>query len=79
MLIPKVDADAVFENGDVDKKQRKKLSKEEKKARDAKHDLNIDTDSEIDSDGDEENSIKDQTSKVTRTEKEKIGFRERKV
>ncbi|XP_037811553.1 calcium uptake protein 1 homolog, mitochondrial isoform X1 [Lucilia sericata] len=80
-LTPKVDADAGVENVEVEKKGKKKLSKEERKARDAKHDSNRDTDSdsETESESEEENAVNEQSVNSVRTEKEKVGFRERKI
>ncbi|XP_065357338.1 calcium uptake protein 1 homolog, mitochondrial isoform X2 [Calliphora vicina] len=85
-LMPKVDADAGVENGsDVEKKAKtKKLSKEERKAKDAKHDSNRDTDTDSENDmaseeGEEENAVNEQSLKTNRAEKDKVGFRERKI
>lgn len=79
MLTPKVDADAGVENGEIEKKSRKKLSKEEKKARDAKHDSNEDTDSDTETESEEEENSVDEQSSKPRSDKEKVGFRERKI
>ncbi|XP_046812542.1 calcium uptake protein 1 homolog, mitochondrial isoform X2 [Lucilia cuprina] len=80
-LTPKVDADAGVETVEMEKKGKKKLSKEERKARDAKHDSNrdIDSDSETESESEDENAVNEQTVTTSRAEKEKVGFRERKI
>ncbi|XP_061388733.1 calcium uptake protein 1 homolog, mitochondrial-like isoform X4 [Musca vetustissima] len=76
MIMPKVDADAGVEPADVEKKSRKK----DKKAKDTK--TVTESDSDSDSDAESENGKDDtieEKTKSTRSAKEKVGFRERKI
>ncbi|KAM7351979.1 mitochondrial calcium uptake 1 isoform 2-T3 [Cochliomyia hominivorax] len=81
MLTPKVDADAGIENGEIEKKSKsKKLSKDDKKSKDDKNGANKDSDSDSDSSDDEESAVNGHSEKgAVRGEKEKVGFRERKI